>query len=83
MSSCLHPHHLLQDLEDQATDALDLSGQTNESAGLEVAIECLRCSRVIGLVISNGDYEAALDCALTLGTPEVWTCLACLADLCV
>lgn len=61
----------MQDLNDPAVEPLDLSGQTNESAGLEVAIECLRCSRLIGLVISNGDFEAALKCAQMLDAPEV------------
>lgn len=62
----------IQEIDDeQLVDVLDLSGQTNESAGLEVAVECLRCARLIGLVISSGDFETALDCARSLNMPEV------------
>lgn len=69
---CGRLYDAMQEIDDDHTvEVLDLSGQTNESASIEVAVECLRCARLIGLVITHGDFEAVLDCARTLERPEV------------
>ena len=55
--------------------SMDLARFTNDSADIEVAMECLRCARCIGLVISRGDFESILSAAVVLKRSEVRACL--------
>lgn len=59
------------DDEEDSSTLLDLTRFTNDSAGVEVAMECLRCARRVGVVISRGDFENSLAAAKHLRNPQV------------
>jgi hypothetical protein len=55
-----------EDDEGGSSHHLDLTRFTNDTAGVEVAVECLRCAQRIGLVVARGDFEISLAAAKRL-----------------
>ena len=73
----------VSDEEEASSSTLDLTRLSNESAGVELAMECMRCARSVGIVISRGDFESTLDIAVRLHQPEVRAFLPACMPACV